>query len=314
MFSFLLNIRVLCEHVLFMSAQNGKPASWDEIRIAYTVARLGTLSAAADYLGIHHATVIRHIDILEARLGCILFHRHPRGYTPTEAGNDLMKIGAITDETFKQMEGRLRGQRDDVSGELIVTTLDEISSPLTLLLVEFQQLYPNIQMAMIEDERVLKLEYGEAHVALRAGKKSDEQDNIVQELTRLSYAPYAHRNYVSEHGLLRGIEDISNHRFVVRRDGKRAPFNSWLKRYVDPNNVSFRSTDNRSHKDAIMAGAGIGFLNDLSCKKEPNMVQMLEPKPDWTTPIWLVTHVSLHRTAKVQALLSFLKERMKNWN
>ena len=53
--------------------------SWDEIRTAFHVARMGTVSGAADVLGVHHATVIRHIDALEGRLGAKLFQRHARG-------------------------------------------------------------------------------------------------------------------------------------------------------------------------------------------------------------------------------------------
>ena len=68
--------------------------NWDEIRTAYQVARLGTVSGAAEVLGVHHATVIRHIDALEKRLGAKLFQRHARGYTPTEAGRDLLVRGA----------------------------------------------------------------------------------------------------------------------------------------------------------------------------------------------------------------------------
>ena len=55
---------------------------WDEIRTAYHVARVGTVSGAAEVLGVHHATVIRHIDALEEKLGVKLFQRHARGYTP----------------------------------------------------------------------------------------------------------------------------------------------------------------------------------------------------------------------------------------
>lgn len=66
--------------------------NWDEVRTAYQVARMGTVSGAADVLGVHHATVIRHIDAIEARLGVKLFQRHARGYTPTEAGEDLLRV------------------------------------------------------------------------------------------------------------------------------------------------------------------------------------------------------------------------------
>ena len=66
--------------------------NWDEVRTAYQVVRLGTVSGAAEVLGVHHATVIRHIDALEARLGVKLFQRHARGYTATEAGTDLARV------------------------------------------------------------------------------------------------------------------------------------------------------------------------------------------------------------------------------
>ena len=68
--------------------------NWDEIRTAYQVARIGTVSGAAEALGVHHATVIRHIDALEASLGVKLFQRHARGYTPTEAGG-AGDVGAV---------------------------------------------------------------------------------------------------------------------------------------------------------------------------------------------------------------------------
>ncbi len=63
-----MNIRPDCEQYMCMDAQNQHFESWDEIRIAYQLACLGSLSAAAEFLGVHHATVIRHVDTLEKRL------------------------------------------------------------------------------------------------------------------------------------------------------------------------------------------------------------------------------------------------------
>ena len=95
--------------------------NWDEIRTAYQVARLGTVSGAAEVLGVHHATVIRHIDALEKRLGTRLFQRHARGYTPTESGRDLLSVAQSTEEQFGQLASRIKGQGDTVTGELVVT-------------------------------------------------------------------------------------------------------------------------------------------------------------------------------------------------
>ena len=92
--------------------------NWDEIRTAYQVARNGTVSGAAEALGVHHATVIRHIDALETRLGVKLFQRHARGYTATEAGSDLLVVAQATEDQFTQLAGRIKGQGEGVSGDL----------------------------------------------------------------------------------------------------------------------------------------------------------------------------------------------------
>ncbi len=86
-------------------------------------------------LGVHHATVIRHIDALEQRLGVKLFQRHARGYTATEAGQDLLQVAQATDDQFTQLAGRIKGQGEGVSGDLVVTSLGMASRILTPILV-----------------------------------------------------------------------------------------------------------------------------------------------------------------------------------
>ena len=293
-----------------MSAHNSILENWSEVRTAYHVARLGTLSAAAAFLGVHHATVIRHIDLLEARLESKLFHRHPRGYQPTEAGLDLMQIAGATEEQFSQMAGRLRGKSATVSGDLVVTTLSGLSPQFTPLLVEFQQLNPEIRISLVANERRLKLEYGEAHVALRAGPKPQEPDNVTQLLCRLPIALYAHKNYVERYGKIADKNNLKKHRFVVSDFvGSRAPYNRWVREHVTSDMISFRAAQMRSLADAIGAGAGIGFLTTWAGERNNDLVQMLPNNPEWDTVIWMVTHVDLHRTVKIQTFLSFLKSK-----
>ncbi|NRA61690.1 MAG: LysR family transcriptional regulator [Psychrobium sp.] len=52
---------------------NAQIEPWDDIRVAYVVARLGTLSAAAEQLNIHHSAVLRRISALEKSLNTRLF-------------------------------------------------------------------------------------------------------------------------------------------------------------------------------------------------------------------------------------------------
>ena len=66
-------------------------------------------------------------------------------------------------------------------------------------------------------------------------------------------------------------------------------------------------------RNAIVAGAGIGFVSVLQAAEVPELVRVTPPRPEWAAPLWLVTHMDLHRTTKVQTFLAFLKERARGW-
>ena len=288
--------------------------NWDEVRTAYQVARAGTVSGAADVLGVHHATVIRHIDAIEARLGVKLFQRHARGYTPTEAGADLLMVAQATDDQFNQLVGRLKGHGDDVTGELVITSLATLAPLMAPLLNEFQGMHPGLIVRYLTGDRLFRLEYGEAHVAIRAGAVPDQPDNVVQPFVKQQIGLYATKDYVAQYGLPKGVQDFGKHRFVGHDNvNARAPFLKWLAATAPRTAMTFRSNDPGAMEQAVLAGAGIGFLPEGEAKQYAHLVQVMAPLAEWSTSTWLVTHVDLHRTNKVQSFLTFLKERSKDW-
>lgn len=289
--------------------------TWDEIRTAFQVAKLGTVSGAADVLGVHHATVIRHIDALERKLGARLFQRHARGYTPTEAGRDLLSVAQTTDEQFGQLASRIKGHGETVSGELVVTVVPSMSDVVTPVVVAFQRKHPSVVVRLLTDTRVFRLDYGEAHVAIRAGAVPQEPDNVVQPLSTLQMALYAAPSYIAEYGLPQGDGDLGRHHFVCHdTETQRAPFFRWLREQVPAEQLVFRATDMSVLRAGVAAGAGIGFLTPAEAAELPDLVQVMPSRVEWESPIWIVTHVDLHRTRKVQAFLSEIKDAAKSWD
>lgn len=288
--------------------------NWDEIRTAYQVARMGTVSGAADVLGVHHATVIRHIDALEGRLGVKLFQRHARGYTPTEAGEDLMRVAKATDDQFGQLEGRIKGHGRGMEGELVVTSLEAMAPVMVPLLAEFRAAYPDIIVRYLTGTRLFRLEYGEAHVALRAGPAPEDLDNVVQPLGSLPMGLFASPDYIERHGAPKDASDLDRHWFVGSdEENTRAPYGKWMATHVPRAQVVFRTMDWFANEAAVVAGAGIGFLPLLARRTHPDLVEVIAREEDWSGLLWLVTHVDLHRTHKVQTFLAFLKERADQW-
>lgn len=284
--------------------------NWDEVRTALQVAREGTVSGAANRLGVHHATVIRHVDALEGRLGLKLFQRHSRGYTPTEAGEELMRVGQVTEDQFAALEGKLKGKGDEVSGELVVTTLPTMTRDLIHIIARFQRDYPDVRVRVLTSERVFRLEYAEAHVAIRAGNAPQDLDNVVQKFRDYELALFASKAYVEQFGLPQSVGDFRNHRFVGREAiPSRIPIFQWQKENIPASNVVFRTSDDGSLQQAVAAGIGIGFVETRTGDANPDFVRVWGPEPDWCVHLWIVTHVDLHRTAKVQAFVKALKAK-----
>lgn len=281
---------------------------WTEIRTAYTVAKLGTVSAASEALGLHRATIMRQIDALETHLGTHLFQRHGKGYTPTEAGADLLRVAQETDDQFSQWANRAKGQSDQMSGELVITSLEAVAPSLMPTITLFQQQHPAVAVKYLSSDRLFRLEYGEAHIAVRAGPKPQEPDSVVSLFFSSDIGLYAHKDYVKKHGKPASIDDLRGHRFValdVQRGG--GPFGNWLRERIDAKEYVFSSSSPTIVNHAIHSGIGIGFVSTIEARRSNDLVEIIAPLEGWTVPFWIVTHVDLHRTTKIQTFLKLLK-------
>jgi len=274
---------------------------WNQVRTAYHVARLGTVSAAAKFLGVHHATVIRQVSNLEEELGHKLFHRHARGYTPTAAGENLSRIASVNEEQLQGLVGLIQEHGSKVTGELIVTALPRFNTLVTSWMAILQKENPGLRINLISETRALKLEYGEAHLAIRAGLKPTDPDNIVKHLLPIQFGMYAHKNYVKEMGKIQSTDDISRHKYVLNTSIPRMSMTKWIDDNVPLENVSFKSSDHTALDKAVSDGMGIGLYPTFLALENKELELVMPLIHEWRSDLWVVTHVDLHRTAKVKA-------------
>jgi DNA-binding transcriptional LysR family regulator len=283
---------------------------WDEMRTAYMVAKLGTVSAASEVLGIHRATIIRHIDSLEAALGVKIFLRHARGYTMTETGQDLLRVASATEEQFAELADRARGHAHDVSGELIVTSVEVMADFMLPALQMFRTRYPETHVQYLISGKLMNLDYGEAHIAIRGGPEPKGPDNVVQPFFTIKIGLYASHNYTNQHGCPASVDGFVDHVFVTDdRITSQFVFQTWLRNTVPTERIVFRSSNQRIQQQAIANGIGIGFCPQ-HVAQALGLIEVMPPMDKWDRIYWLVTHVDLHRTAKVQAFLTILKDQV----
>ena len=150
--------------------------SWDDIHLAYRVAELGTLSKAADQLGINHSTVLRRISRLEQQLGARLFIRNQRGYRTTDAGQLLLdRVRPIAEEMQRLCTG-LSTLEETPSGTLRISTVSDFSLFFAPLLHAFREAYPQIRVQVVATDERSSLASGDVHVAIRMGEQPREPE------------------------------------------------------------------------------------------------------------------------------------------
>ncbi len=286
---------------------------WTELRTAYQVAKLGTVSAAARALGVHRATVNRHIDALEEELGAPIFIRNLKGYTLTELGEELLKVARKTDELFDDLLGRAKGRDGSIEGEIKITVIPTFTNMLMQPIANFRARNPNCQVTIVSSEGLQRLEYGEAHIALRAGPKPEHPDYVVQSFGSVSLNLYAQDSYFSNGGTANGVEDLEIGQFLRPPDQ-----NDYLQVWRNSSEqrsrlrVAVATEDPVVAREAILAGLGLGILTEFDVADRDDVRALLPINEDWDIPLWLVTHVDLHRTEKVQEMLAHLKELLRS--
>lgn len=282
---------------------------WHLIRTAHHLGKLGTISATAKALGIHRATVLRHIDALEAELGVKLFLRGNRGYTPTEDGEDLMGVAGATEEQFGQLFNRLKQRSQPLSGEFIVTSLEALVPVLMPLLTVFQKRYPAIQLRYLSSKKVFRLEFGEAHVAVRTGVRPQVSDNVVIPFATQKLTLYAHPEYLAQYGRPNSFKAMAGHKFIgFEKLIAQVSVHKWIVDNIREEDIVLKSDDDQVRKQALINALGIGFMGQHEAKCHPQMVELFTPLKEWEVDHWLVTHSDLHRSAKVQAFLKVFRE------
>jgi DNA-binding transcriptional LysR family regulator len=251
--------------------------------------------------------VNRHIDTLEASLGARLFLRHRRGYELTDTGQEFLATATRAYDMLDGFWGRVQVQNAELEGEIVVTTLFPLTEMILPAILEFRRRYPRTRVTVNTGDNLARLEQAEAHVALRVGAKPTHNDYVVQSFCTLEFTLYAHQSYIDRHGMP-DAQDLDKHLFVGNPHAQsRAPFEAWLGRNVPPEQVVMKSENAKVVEAAIFSGEGLGFMPAGYARRFPNLVEVVPPKRMWRVQSWLVTHMDVHRTDKIQSMLACLK-------
>src|SRR5215203_817377 len=283
-------------------------SNWSDLRFFLEAARTGSHTAAARRLGVEHTTVARRLQRLSRDYGTPLLERERDGWTPTEAGRQLMAHAEAMEAAALAATEELTGGPSIISGTVRLGVPEVLGARvLTPRLPTLLAQYPELHIELLLLPRSPSLAAREADLTVtleppRSGRY------YVTRLTQLRYELYASPEYLARHRPVKARTDLAGHRFV---DYVQDYLLSDSLRYLDelgldPQRV-FAATGMQAQYEAIRCGLGIGMLARYLSWPSCPLVRVL-PDEMWIERVlWLAAPVDTFARRRVRVVWDFLR-------
>lgn len=286
---------------------------WDKLRIFHAVADAGSLTHAGDTLHLSQSAVSRQIRALEESLNTTLFHRHARGLILTEQGELLFDAAKSMNKRLEAASARIRDSEEEVFGELRVTTTTGFGTLwLAPRLPKLYELYPDLKIDLMLEERVLDLPMREADVAIRM-KEPSQADLIRKRLMSVRMRLYASREYLARHDEINDITEIAKHRLICQsvnsiQVAAGATLVQHLMAYEIPNTLTVNNYF--GVLQGILNNIGVGILPDYLTEDFPDIVRVLPDLESGEVPVFLAYPEELRQSKRISAFRDFVQEEI----
>lgn len=286
---------------------------WDKLRIFHAVADAGSLTHAGDVLHLSQSAVSRQIRALEESLDATLFHRHARGLILTEQGELLFEATHAMRKRLDAASARIRDSEDEVYGELRVTTTTGFGSLwLAPRLAHLYEKYPDLNVDLMLEERVLDLPMREADVAIRM-KEPSQADLIRKRLMTVQMRLYASEHYLGERGLPETLDDLSSHRIICQNPNapQVAVSASLVQKLLTYKPQSTLTVNNYfGVLQGVINNLGIGVLPDYVTHDFPDLVRVLPEMEPAEVPVFLAYPEELRHSRRIAAFRDFVQDEI----
>ena len=280
--------------------------------------RLGSLSAAAQLLGISRSSVSKQLAALERKIGSRLFNRTTRKIVLTEVGRQVLQEAYKVELALQTIENISEDFQSVIAGDLNVTCASAQGRiHLVPLITKFLAHYPKINVNLQLEDRFVDMVAENLDVSIRIGYLPDST-LIARKLGDLSAVLCASPEYLSNAPPLQTPSDLLHHRCLFYRNSKLG-MNSWS--FISDEgeeNVTVSGplsiNDPGALVSAALAHAGVllidkGLLGDTM--RDGKLLPVLTGYQSiGSLPMYVVYPEREFIPAKTRALVDFLLEEM----
>ena len=267
--------------------------SLKQLQAVAAVARLGTMTRAAQELNVTSAALYARIRQLEEEAGLLLFDRTPTGLKPTDAGREMLWAINSINTVLETCTDRLRTLRGGGGGRVSLGVVSTAKYFAPAVIAGFMQKNPSVEIGLAvgnRTETVEALRNYEIDFAVMGRPPRDfgiEAETFGPHPLVLIAAPG--HPLAGRIGLTK--DDLAAESFLVREEGSgtRSVFEEFMAGVmIRRAKLGIDAGSNETLKQAVMAGLGIALLSAHTIAPEVESgrlvlldVQGLPIRRDW---------------------------------
>jgi DNA-binding transcriptional LysR family regulator len=281
---------------------------WTLWRSFLAVLQTGSLSQAARRLALTQPTLGRHIALLEAALGAVLFTRSNDGLRPTKMALSLRPQAETMAAAADLLARVASGEAEQPAGRVSLTTSEFMGvAVLPPILARFQERHPRIDIDLVMSDRNLDLLRGDADLAVR--NVAPTQSALV--VRRVGEAPvrlFAHRRYAERHGLPASLDELERWGLIGR-----AIYAERIPGLIGRNlRFRFSCASDIGLLAALRAGLGIGACQAGVAARD-GLVPVLPDFEVTRVGIWIAMHEDRRALRRVRLLFDHLAGELSRY-
>jgi DNA-binding transcriptional LysR family regulator len=284
------------------------------VTVLMAVVEAGSMTRAAEALGLTPSGVGRAIQRLESRIGVRLLDRTTRTMHLTDEGRRFYeRLGPLLDG-IEEAAQEARGSATVVRGRLRVN-VDPFFSQVVLAenAARFLERHPHVRLELIMRDSVGDLVADGFDLALRFGDPPNGSF-IARKLFETRVLTVASPRYLDARGRPNHPSELADHATIDFWDAAHARAYDWVfqrKGETLPVRVDARlmTSDAPTLLGACLAGCGITQILEFATRapiREGRLVEIFPDWPDERFPLYALYPSRQHRAAKVRAFIDFV--------
>lgn len=285
----------------------------DDLTVLVEVVDSGSLSAAAERLGLSASAISRRLDQMENRLGTRLLARTTRRLALTDAGATFCLRARAILAALDEAEQALTELSEEPRGTLRVTMPAMFGQMrIAPLLPAYLRRYPHVALEVSLSDRTVRLVDEGFDLAIRAGRLA-ESSLIARRLRTIRRQVVASPDYLRRRGHPQSLADLARHDCLTLLSGggrQEWEFMVEGRREILRPSGSFQADSLELLRHVAVGGVGLARLADFIIEEDiraGRLVAVLIPFEVTDEAIHAVYPATRHVSPKVRSFIEHLR-------